>query len=164
MKSAFGLALLAVCADARHEGRQQVYKEINSGKLSNYDTDKQSLNQHISFLSGDSLSADNYGFSWSLNADISYGYRLLAWWYPYDFRDALIFNPTFFLEGASHARVSVHVGDWFTTTFRLEGVAYRFNIFDMLFAYDPDNNGYCYDGTFWTESFYLKLYLENSVN
>lgn len=167
MKSAFALALVAACveqASALHEGRQAVYREINSGKMSNYNTDKQSLNKEINFINGSNVSDSNYGLSYNLRADISYGYRLLAWWYPYEFRDALIFNPTFFLEGAAHAWVSVHVGEWFTTTFKLEGVGYRFNIFDMLLAYDPDDRGYCYDGTFWTEAFYLKLYLENSVN
>lgn len=109
------------------------------------------------------MTDSGYGLTTSLNADISFGYRLLAWWYPYEFRDAIIFNPTFFLEAASHYRLNVHLGDWFLTTFRLEGVAYRFNVFDMLLAYDPEDNGYCYDGTFWTETFYLKLYVENLV-
>ena len=118
----------------------------------------------ISIINGEIFLTDGgWGFTHSLNADVSLGYKLLAWWYPYEFRDAIIFNPTFFLEGAAHYRFNIHTGDWFLTTFRLEGVGYRFNVFDMLFAYDPEDNGYCYDGIFWTESFFLKLYVENLV-
>uniref|UniRef100_A0A7S3VY29 Uncharacterized protein n=1 Tax=Strombidinopsis acuminata TaxID=141414 RepID=A0A7S3VY29_9SPIT len=161
MKSAFALALVGVFAD---QSRHQVYQAINSGKLSHYNDTNQSMNQLIEIVNGELFLTDSgWGFTHSLNTDISFGYKLLAWWYPYEFRDAIIFNPTFFLEGAAHYRFNIHTGDWFLTTFRLEGVGYRFNVFDMLFAYDPEDNGYCYDGTFWTESFFLKLYVENLV-
>lgn len=109
------------------------------------------------------MTDSGYGITYKWNGDIGIGYQLLAWWYPYEFRDSILFNPAFFLEGASYFRLNFHLGDWFLTTFKMEGVAYRFNIFDMLISYDPEDNGYCYDATFWTETFYLKLYVENLV-
>ena len=166
MRLAFAGAVIAALSFDQVEanaGRHKVYQAINSGELTSYDSDKQTTNQLVNIINSEPIMTDGgWGISLKIDADISWGYNLIAWWYPYNFRDAIIFNPQLLLEIASHSYLGFHFGDWWTIKFWLEGVAYRFNIFDVLQVYDPETGGYCYDATFWTEVFYAKLYIQST--
>jgi len=86
----------------------------------------------------------NYGLSASLNADLILGYSGLTFWFAIDEMNKLIFNPSLFLEIASHNWVTLHLWN-FQYELLLDVILYRYTPFDVQVMVDMDYpRDYCY--------------------
>ena len=86
----------------------------------------------------------NYGLSVSLNADAAAGWSGLTFWFMIDGMNKLIFNPSVFLEIASHNWATIHLWN-FQYSLQLDIIGFRWTPFDVQAMVDMDYpKDYCY--------------------
>ena len=98
-----------------------------------------------------------------LDADIGLGYEFLTFWVLREEKNLLVFNPSAFLEVASHSWMTFKLY-FIEFTFSMDIIGYRITPLEYQSTWDIDNKkDYCYSVGARQDVFDIAFHVENRV-